>query len=133
VSTNFRNTEVLRGECRQGSEFGFTGKQAIHPTQIPIIHEAFSPSKEAVEHAERLLGKFLEEEAGQGRGAWEFEGKMVDRPVIGKAMRVLKLAINFNIVPDEARSSELLKKSESLDKMLNASNSEEDEIELPEM
>ena len=116
VSTNFRDMDTLRAECQQGSQFGFTGKQAIHPTQIPIIHEAFSPSKESVDHAERLLEKYIAEESGDRRGAWEFEGKMIDRPVVLNAIRVLRLAFNYNVVPDKAKSEEIITKAEKQSK-----------------
>lgn len=116
--------ETLSTECQQGSQFGFTGKQAIHPTQIPVIHEAFSPSKQTVDHAERLLQKYSEEESGGKRGAWEFEGKMVDRPVIINAIRVLQLAVNYSVVPDKTKSQEILKDARRLaDTRTNTTNS----------
>jgi len=115
--------ETLTTECQQGSQFGFTGKQAIHPTQIPVIHEAFSPSKQTVDHAERLLQKYIEEESGGKRGAWEFEGKMVDRPVITNAIRVLQLAVHYSVVPDKLKSQEILKETRRLADTRKTTNS----------
>jgi citrate lyase beta subunit len=94
--------DALRAECEQGASFGFTGKQTIHPNQIPVIHEAFSPSKESVQHATRLLQQYIKEVAGKKRGAWEFEGKMVDQPVIRKAKKTLELGVAYNIEKSEA-------------------------------
>ena len=89
--------DSLRAECEQGAAFGFTGKQAIHPSQIPIIQETFAPSKETVDHAIRLLSQYVKE-AGEGkRGAWEFEGEMIDRPVIRKAKHTVWLAQTYGI------------------------------------
>ena len=108
--------DVLRTECEQGSAFGFTGKQAIHPDQIPIIHETFSPSKEEVEHAARLMMQFMEERNQGNRGAWEFEGKMVDLPVVRKASKVLHQAVSWNIEKDVAAGIlEALSKRNGLD------------------
>ena len=53
-------------------------------------------------HAARLLSKYVEEASGGKRGSWEFEGKMVDKPVISKAKMTLKLASNLNVEKDTA-------------------------------
>lgn len=97
MSTDFRDLDVLREECRNGASFGFTGKQAIHPDQIPVIHEAFSPSKESIEYSARLLRKFVEEGSEGRRGSWEFEGKMVDKPVIDNARRIINMAVALDV------------------------------------
>lgn len=89
--------EALRSECKQGKAYGFTGKQAIHPNQIDVIHEAFSPSEEEVARAVGLLTEFVKESHEDRRGSWEFEGQMVDKPVISLARRVLYLARDFEI------------------------------------
>jgi citrate lyase subunit beta-like protein len=100
VSTNFRDIEALREECKQGKAYGFTGKQAIHPNQIDVIHEVFSPSQKEVERAVRLLTEFVKESQEGRRGSWEFEGQMVDKPVISLARRVLYLAKGFDMSLD---------------------------------
>ena len=89
--------ESLRTECEQGASFGFTGKQAIHPSQIPIIQECFAPSKKSVDHAVRLLSAYVKEASSGKRGAWEFEGKMIDRPVVRKAKHTVWLGKTYNI------------------------------------
>lgn len=119
--------DVLRSECEQGASFGFTGKQVIHPAQIPIVHEAFSPSKDAIEHAARLLTKFVEEASEGKRGSWEFEGKMVDKPVITKAKKVLTLASNLNVEKDTAAPvlERVRQLEENLGESLNETSAEE--------
>lgn len=89
--------DTLRTECEQGASFGFTGKQAIHPSQIPIIQSTFAPSEDAVDYAIRLLTRLCDEMKGGRRGAWEFEGKMIDRPVVRKAKRTLYVARDYGI------------------------------------
>ena len=93
---------MVRAECEQGASFGFTGKQAIHPSQIPIIHETFSPSKDEVNHAASLLSQHIIERSNGNRGAWEFNGKMIDLPVLRSAKRTLYLGSNWNIEKDIA-------------------------------
>jgi citrate lyase subunit beta-like protein len=97
VSTNFRDLDALKQECEQGASWGFTGKQAIHPSQIDVIHTAFSPSPESITNAKELLTQYLTEISQSRRGAWEFKGKMVDRPVIRHARRQLTIASSLNI------------------------------------
>lgn len=108
MSTNFRDLDALRLECEQGASFGFTGKQVIHPNQISVVHEAFSPSATSIDWAERLLTQYVEETSSGKRGAWEFEGKMVDRPVILKAENIIQFAYNYGIETD--RTGEVLQK-----------------------
>lgn len=98
VCTDFKDPSKLLVECQQGASFGFTGKQAVHPNQIAVINEAFSPSQETISAAERMLNKYMDESRQGNRGSFEFEGKMIDKPVISKAIRVLQSAIRYNLV-----------------------------------
>lgn len=105
--------DSLRKECEQGASYGFTGKQAIHPTQIPIIQKTFAPSKDTVDHAVRLLSAYVEEcSSGGKRGAWEFEGKMIDRPVIKKAKHTVWLGKIYDIEKDSVE--DVLKRLEGI-------------------
>ena len=87
-SRDFREMAVLREEARRARALGFAGKTAIHPAQIPVIHEVFTPSREEVERARAIV------EAGRGAdgGAVGLGGRMVDRPVVEAARRVLERA-----------------------------------------
>lgn len=91
VFMNLKDDEALRRECRLARILGYTGKMAIHPRQIPIIHEVFTPSDEEIEYARGLVAAFREAEA-DGRGAVEFRGMMVDYANVKRAGRVLALA-----------------------------------------
>lgn len=90
VFMNLRDDEALRRECRLARALGYTGKMAIHPRQIPVIHETFTPSEMEVEYSRRLVAAFREAEAG-GQGAVQFRGMMVDYANVKRAERILAL------------------------------------------
>ncbi|CCG82762.1 Putative uncharacterized protein, partial [Taphrina deformans PYCC 5710] len=87
VCTTFKDTDALVEECKTGAAYGYTGKQAIHPSQVETIQSMFSPSREKVRWAKALVQKAEQEQ----RGAFEFEGKMVDAPVLLAAKSIVKL------------------------------------------
>ncbi len=88
VFSDFRDGEGLRRETDQARADGFTGKLAIHPDQVPLIHAAFTPSAEEIEWARQVLAAF--ETAGAGVTA--LDGRMIDRPHRLLALRILSLA-----------------------------------------
>ena len=79
----------LSEETRRVLALGFSCKTAIHPQQIPIIHAAFAPSPDELAWAKALLQAMPD---GPTEGAFIFEGRMVDAPVLRKARRVVELA-----------------------------------------
>jgi citrate lyase beta subunit len=79
----------LAEETRRVLALGFDCKTAIHPQQIATIHAAFMPTPSELEWAQALL---LAVPAGQASGAFIFQGRMVDAPVLRKARRVVELA-----------------------------------------
>src|SRR4051795_9413414 len=87
VFANFKDDEGLRAESEAARREGFTGKLAIHPAQVPIINAAFTPSEEEVRHAEEIVAAF---EAQPDAGVLSVGGKMVDRPHLLQARRVLE-------------------------------------------
>jgi len=91
VFMNLKDLGALRTECELARELGFTGKMAIHPTQVDVMHEVFSPSAEEVEYARGLLAAFREAEA-RGIGAVQYRGMMVDYANVRLAERTLSLA-----------------------------------------
>lgn len=89
---------ILEDECIRGKSMGFTGKQCIHPDQIEVTQRSFAPSEADVIRAVRIV--VADEKADrQGRGAWTFEGKMVDAPVISMAKSIIEKAelCGFNV------------------------------------
>ena len=90
VFMNLKDTQMLREECLIARELGFVGKMAIHPTQVDVMHEVFSPSAEEIEYARGLIAAFREGEA-RGVGAVKYEGMMVDYANVRLAERTLAL------------------------------------------
>jgi citrate lyase subunit beta / citryl-CoA lyase len=91
VFVNVKDPEAFRRDCIEGAWMGFTGKITIHPSQIDIVNEIFSPSAEEVADAEELLAAF-EENRKAGRMAFTFRGEMVDVPHLTRARRILELS-----------------------------------------
>ena len=83
--------EGLREQCEEGARLGFTGKQAIHPTQVPVIQKAFTPSEERIVWATKLIEEFNKYQT-EGKGAFVFEGQMIDRPLLLQAMNIVNIA-----------------------------------------
>lgn len=88
---NLTSTDALERESRLARTCGFNGKMAIHPRQVAVINQVFSPSAAEIERARKLIGAFRIAEA-QGRGAVQFEGMMVDYANVKRAERLLALA-----------------------------------------
>jgi citrate lyase subunit beta/citryl-CoA lyase len=89
VFADFRDEKGLRTEAEAARREGFTGKLAIHPAQVPVINAAFTPSKDEIRHAEAVVATF---EAHPDAGTVSVDGKMVDRPHLEQARRVLERA-----------------------------------------
>jgi citrate lyase subunit beta/citryl-CoA lyase len=89
VFTNFRDMAGLEAECRQARRDGFVAKMAIHPAQVPVINEAFTPSAEAVARAQAVIEAF---KAHPGAGVVGVDGEMLDRPHLLRAERLLRRA-----------------------------------------
>lgn len=88
VYVDFRDPEGLRTACRAARAEGFSGRIAIHPAQVEIINEAFSPSSEEVEFAQRVVEAFA---ANPGIGTVGLDGKMLDIPHLKAAERTLAM------------------------------------------
>jgi len=89
IFTDFKDEKALRAEADAARREGFTGKLAIHPAQVPVINAAFTPSGEDVRHAEEIVAAF---EAHPDAGVLSVGGRMVDRPHLVQARRVLERA-----------------------------------------
>ena len=88
---SFRNPDGLRQNAQASKKIGFKGKFAIHPAQLDLINEIFSPAPAEVEHARRVVAAFEEAER-LGRGATSLDGKVVDVPVVKRARALLDIA-----------------------------------------
>ena len=88
VYVDIKNTVGLAKECKTAADMGFTAKLTIHPDQIDIVNEAFTPSAAEIEAAAALVAAFEEHEA-LGAMAFKFDGEMVDVPHLKRAQQVL--------------------------------------------
>ena len=91
VYIDFRDRDGLRLEAEQGAGWGFSGKQVIHPNQVPVVQKAFTPSTEEINYAKRVVETF-EASQREGRGAYALDGKMIDMPLLKNARKVLDRA-----------------------------------------
>jgi citrate lyase subunit beta / citryl-CoA lyase len=85
----FRDLEGLRDYAARARRDGFAGMMAIHPDQVPVINAAFTPSDAEVAHATAVVAAF---EANPQAGALALEGRMIDRPHLVQAQRILAAA-----------------------------------------
>jgi citrate lyase subunit beta/citryl-CoA lyase len=91
VFVDIKDLEGLRRDCQEGAAMGFTGKITIHPAQIEIVNQVFTPSKEEIEWAKELLAA-AEENRKLGKFAFTFRGQMVDVPHFTRAKTILDRA-----------------------------------------
>ena len=91
VYVRIGDLEGLTRSSKHAKQLGFQGKLAIHPSQVTPINQTFSPTEEEVAWAHRLIAAFADAEK-RGLAALNFEGLMVDYPIVEKAKRILALA-----------------------------------------
>jgi citrate lyase subunit beta/citryl-CoA lyase len=91
VAIDFKDLEALRLESEFGARLGFTGKQIIHPAQVGPVQTAFTPDADAIAYARRIVETFEASQA-KGAGAYALDGKMIDRPLLKNAQKVLDRA-----------------------------------------
>lgn len=89
VYPEFRDLEGLANEARTAARDGFTGKMAIHPDQVPLINQAFTPTRESIAKARAIFAAF---DAQPGAGVVSIDGQMYDRPHLSRAERLLARA-----------------------------------------
>jgi citrate lyase subunit beta/citryl-CoA lyase len=86
VYVDFRNSEGLRRDTEAARRDGFVGRLAIHPAQVPVINEVFTPTAAEIEKAKAIVAAFA---AQPGAGAVGIDGKMYDRPHLVRAQALL--------------------------------------------
>jgi citrate lyase subunit beta/citryl-CoA lyase len=86
VYPDIRNLDGLRAEATDARRMGYCGKIAIHPDQVTVIHEVFTPSAQEIDWAKRVVATF---EGNPGAGVLTLDGKMLDRPHLVLAQRLL--------------------------------------------
>jgi citrate lyase subunit beta/citryl-CoA lyase len=89
VFPDIKSTDGLAAYAARGRRDGFTGMMAIHPAQIPVINNAFTPSEAELAHAQKIVDAFA---AAPDAGVLQIDGKMVDFPHLKQARRILAQA-----------------------------------------
>jgi citrate lyase subunit beta/citryl-CoA lyase len=89
VYPDFRDLDGLKKNAKRAAADGFSGKLAIHPDQVPIINEAFTPGDEEIAQASKILAAF---EAEPDAGVINLDGSMIDRPHLIIAKKLLERA-----------------------------------------
>ncbi|HEY5713657.1 MAG TPA: CoA ester lyase [Allosphingosinicella sp.] len=84
----FKDLDGLAAYAGRARRDGFTGMMAIHPTQVPVINAAFTPSEEEMAHARAVVAAF---DANPGAGTLSLDGRMIDRPHLVQAQRILAM------------------------------------------
>lgn len=93
---NFKDRDGLRRSCAMASALGYDGKWVIHPSQINVVNEVFSPSTEDIERAKKII-QAHEEAVLSGRGAVAVEGRMVDKATVRLAEKLMAQAEYLSI------------------------------------
>jgi citrate lyase subunit beta/citryl-CoA lyase len=91
IVPRFDDEERFLDDARAGRAIGFGGKLCIHPSQVPLANQVFSPSAEEVDHARRLVAAH-DAATARGEAAIAFEGQMVDEPMVRRARDTLGAA-----------------------------------------
>lgn len=91
VFSDLSDEEGLRRDTTESKEMGFDGRAAIHPAQIEIIHECFTPTEKEMQDAANVI--FAADKArNEGQGVAVVRGKMIDKPIIERAEKILQFA-----------------------------------------
>lgn len=100
VNSNLDDMDQFREEVQFIKDLGFDGKSVIHPKQIPLVNEIYTPTKEEIRKSMRIIAGSKEAEK-RGSGVISVDGKMIDGPIIIRAQRVLDLAIASGVLKEK--------------------------------
>ncbi|MBE0644487.1 MAG: citrate lyase subunit gamma [Bacteroidetes bacterium] len=97
VYSDVNDMEGLLASVREAKSLGFNGKGCIHPRQIPVVHEGFAPEAKEIEKAKKIVLAF-DEAQRQGLGVVSLGSKMIDPPVVKRALHTIDLALRSGIL-----------------------------------
>jgi citrate lyase subunit beta/citryl-CoA lyase len=100
VFSDVSDMEALRRVALESKSLGFDGMGCIHPRQIRVIHEAFAPTADEIDKAKRIVLAF-NEAAAKGLGVVSLGSKMIDPPVVKRALRTIQLAVMAGYLPED--------------------------------
>jgi citrate lyase subunit beta/citryl-CoA lyase len=95
IAVEYHNIGAVRRETEEARRDGFTGKLAIHPAQVPVINEVFTPTAGAVAKAQAVIDAFA---AHPGRGTIGIDGVMYDRPHLERARQLIARAAAAGVI-----------------------------------
>lgn len=93
LDTVFSDVEDVEGFTREVKlikQLGFDGKSVINPRQIPIVHALYTPTEAEVSHAQAVV-EAIQEAEEKGQGVISLKGKMIDKPIVDRALRIIEL------------------------------------------
>ena len=91
VYNDIKNADGFRDECTQGQQMGFDGKTLIHPDQVAIANDVWSPTEAEIDHARRVIAAF-DEALAAGKGVVQLDGRMIENLHVDNARRALAIA-----------------------------------------
>lgn len=100
VYSDVNNTEGFQNEVRLIKQLGFDGKSVINPRQIPVANEIYTPTEKEIENAKQVKWAIREAES-KGSGVIALNGKMIDKPIVERAERVIMLAKAAGVLTEE--------------------------------
>lgn len=100
VYSDVENEAGLRAEVELIHQLGFDGKSVINPRQIPVVNSVYQPSEKEIENAKAVI-RAIEEAKAKGSGVIALNGKMIDKPVVERAERVMMLAKASGLLDEE--------------------------------
>lgn len=100
VYSDVDNTEGFEAEVRLIKQLGFDGKSVINPRQIPLVNTVYAPTEKEIQNAKEVIWGIREAEA-KGSGVISVNGKMVDKPIVERAERVIALALAAKLITEE--------------------------------
>lgn len=100
VYSDVDNSEGFQDEVRLIKQLGFDGKSVINPRQIPLVNEIYQPTAKEIQNAKEVIWGIREAEA-KGSGVISVNGKMVDKPIVERAERVIALAKAAGLIKEE--------------------------------
>lgn len=100
VYSDVNNMEGFADEVRRIKQLGFDGKSVINPRQIPVVNDIYTPTEKEIQHAKEVIWAIREAEE-KGSGVIALNGKMIDKPIVERAERVIALAKAAKLISEE--------------------------------
>ncbi|MGT2681644.1 citrate (pro-3S)-lyase subunit beta [Streptococcus porci] len=100
VYSDVNNTEGFQAEVSHIKQLGFDGKSVINPRQIPLVNDIYTPTEKEIDNAKQVIWAIREAES-KGSGVISLNGKMVDKPIVERAERVIMLAKAAGVLTEE--------------------------------